>query len=266
VALPGCHATGFILLVRPLIDAGIVGADYPFAFHSITGYSGGGKGMIAQYEVAASLAGTAFGVRDASDHFAGLSKQGDETAGVQDTVGNFASPRKPDDETGAAQNANGNFERPRNPEHMLLEAPRQYALTQQHKHLPEMTKMAGLSDVPIFVPHVADYFSGISLTVPLYRRLLPGGMTVRNVRAVIEERYRDEPFVHVASADADPESGYLNAGAMSGKNDAEIFITGNEDRIILVARYDNLGKGASGAGVQCMNIMMGISEERGLLG
>ncbi|MDR2156861.1 MAG: N-acetyl-gamma-glutamyl-phosphate reductase [Clostridiales Family XIII bacterium] len=207
VALPGCHATGFILLVRPLIDAGLVGADYPFAVHSVTGYSGGGKGMIAQY----------------------------------------AADRRKD--------------RERDP----LRAPRQYAMTQQHKHLPEMTKMAGLSEEPIFVPHVADYYSGLSMVVPLRRRLLAEGATAGDVRRAIEDRYREEPFIGVAPADADPEAGYLSAGAMSGRNDAEIFVAGNAERIILVARYDNLGKGASGAGVQCMNIMLGIPEERGLL-
>jgi N-acetyl-gamma-glutamyl-phosphate reductase len=152
VALPGCHATGFILSVRPLIDAGLVGADYPFAFHSVTGYSGGGKGMIAQYEAGSEL----------------------------------------------------------------LRAPRQYALTQEHKHLPEMTKMARLADAPVFVPHVADYYSGLSVVIPLHRKLLLNGASTADVRRVVEDRYRGEPFISVAPEGADPEDGYLSAGAMSG--------------------------------------------------
>jgi N-acetyl-gamma-glutamyl-phosphate reductase len=219
VALPGCHATGFILLVRPLTAAGVVGADYPFAFHSVTGYSGGGREMIERYEAARDKA-----LRGAAEIDGSRGKEADS-----------------------------------------LKAPRQYALTQEHKHLPEMTKMAKLSEAPVFVPHVADYFNGLSVVVPLRRGLLAEGASAGDVRRVIEDRYRDEPFIRVAPAGADPEAGYLRADAMRDRNDAEIFIVGNEDRILLVARYDNLGKGASGAGVQCMNIMLGISEERGLL-
>jgi N-acetyl-gamma-glutamyl-phosphate reductase len=203
VALPGCHASGFILLVRPLTDAGLVPVDYPFAFHSITGYSGGGKSMIADYE-------------------------------------------RPDRDA-------------------LLDAPRLYALTQQHKHLPEMTKYSGISEPPIFTPHVADYYSGLSVIVPVSGGLLDGGAGAAALHEILAGRYKDERFIHVAPLGADPESGYLSAGAYGGRNDMELFVFGTGGRILLTARYDNLGKGASGAGVQCMNLMLGIEESKGLL-
>ncbi|MDR0519985.1 MAG: N-acetyl-gamma-glutamyl-phosphate reductase [Clostridiales Family XIII bacterium] len=202
VAMAGCHAAGFILLVRPLVDAGIVPPDYPFAAHSVTGYSGGGKQMIAQYE---------------------------------------ESPE------------------------VLLEAPRQYALAQRHKHLPEMTMMSGISLEPHFSPHVAGYYAGLEMVVPLHRRCVAEGAEAEDVRRALEERYDGEQFVRVAGEGADPESGFLSAGAMAGRNDMEIFVLGNEERILLTARYDNLGKGASGSGVQCMNIMLGLPESDGLL-
>jgi N-acetyl-gamma-glutamyl-phosphate reductase len=213
VAVPGCHATGFLLLAVPLIDMGIVEADYPFSLHTITGYSGGGKSMIAAYEntreAALSVAG-----RDATQELPGV-------------------------------------------------APREYALTQTHKHLPEMTKMAGLTFPPIFIPHVSSFYSGLSAVLPLHRRMMNAGLA--ELRRCFEERYAAEPFVTVQPAGADPENGYLSAAAMSGRNDLEIFITGGEERIVLTARYDNLGKGASGAALQCLNIMLGFTEERGLL-
>ncbi|MDR0851663.1 MAG: N-acetyl-gamma-glutamyl-phosphate reductase [Clostridiales Family XIII bacterium] len=201
VAVPGCHATGFILLAKPLIDAGFACPDYPFSVHSVTGYSGGGKNMIAQY---------------------------------------------------AEQDA-------------LLKAPRAYALKQMHKHLPEMTKQAGLDAEPIFTPHVADFYSGLSVMVPIHRRLLQKGVGLTEIRNLFEKRYADERFITIRAETYDPEDGFLSADAMQGRNDLEILITGNEDRIMLTARYDNLGKGASGAVLQCMNIMLGLPEERGLL-
>jgi N-acetyl-gamma-glutamyl-phosphate reductase len=205
VAVAGCHAAGFILLARPLVDAGLVGGDYPFSIHSVTGYSGGGKGMIAAYEARA----------DARDP--------------------------------------------------LLEAPRQYALGQTHKHIPEMVKMSGVAAPPHFSPHVADFYAGLEMTVPLHRRLLADGAGAGDVRRALEDRYRGERFVKVAEEGADPEGGFLSAGAMAGGNDMEIFVLGNEERILLVARYDNLGKGASGSAVQCMNLMLGLPEESGLV-
>jgi N-acetyl-gamma-glutamyl-phosphate reductase len=205
VAVAGCHAAGFILLARPLVDAGLVDRGYPFSIHSVTGYSGGGKGMIAAYEARA----------DARDP--------------------------------------------------LLEAPRQYALGQTHKHIPEMVKMSGVDAPPHFSPHVANFYAGLEMTVPLHRRFLTDGAGAVDVRRALEDRYRGERFVKVAKEGADPEGGFLSAGAMAGGNDMEIFVLGNEERILLVARYDNLGKGASGSAVQCMNLMLGLPEESGLV-
>jgi N-acetyl-gamma-glutamyl-phosphate reductase len=202
VAMAGCHATGFILLVRPLVDAGIAPPDYPFAAHSVTGYSGGGKQMIAQYEE----------VTDA-----------------------------------------------------LLGAPRQYALAQGHKHLPEMAKLSGISFAPHFSPHVSNYFAGMEVVVPLHRRQLAQGAEAEDVRRALEERYGGEQLVRVAGEGENPEGGFLSAGALAGRNDMEIFVLGNAERILLTARYDNLGKGASGSGVQCMNLMLGLPETDGLL-
>ncbi|MDR3072851.1 MAG: N-acetyl-gamma-glutamyl-phosphate reductase, partial [Clostridiales Family XIII bacterium] len=206
VALPGCHATGFILLVRPLIDAKAVSPEYPFVAHSITGYSGGGKTMIAAYKA--------------------YEENASET---------------------------------------LLSAPRLYALSQNHKHLPEMQVMTGITEPPIFTPHVADYYCGMSVVVPLHRRLLTQGTSVTDLRKIIEDRYRQEALISVRPEGEDPESGYLSAMGKSGRNDLEIFILGGEDRILLIARFDNLGKGASGAGIQCMNLMLNIEEGKGLL-
>jgi N-acetyl-gamma-glutamyl-phosphate reductase len=153
----------------------------------------------------------------------------------------------------------------------LLKAPRQYALNQQHKHLPEMKKMALLDFEPAFSPHVSDYYSGMSVVVPIHTRLMRGHegkggeAAISEIRKRFEDRYRGEPFVKVRSRESNPEGGFLSAMTMSGRNDLEIFIMGNEERILLTAGYDNLGKGASGAGIQCMNLMLGIPEERGLL-
>jgi N-acetyl-gamma-glutamyl-phosphate reductase len=203
VAMAGCHAAGFILLVRPLIDAGLADLDDPFTCHSVTGYSGGGKQMIAAYEAGGDA---------------------------------------------------------------LLNAPRQYALPQTHKHLPEMVKMTGLRHAPHFSPHVANFYAGLEVVVPLHRRLLKGGASAADVRRALEARYAEERFVRVVPEGADPENGFLSAGAMAGRNDMEIFVLGNEERILLTARYDNLGKGASGSGIQCMNRMLGLPEEKGLIG
>ncbi|MDR2487318.1 MAG: N-acetyl-gamma-glutamyl-phosphate reductase, partial [Clostridiales Family XIII bacterium] len=150
VALPGCHASGFILLVRPLVDAGVIPPDYPFAFHSVTGYSGGGKAMIADYEAAAE---------------AGAGSPG-------------------------------------------LAAPRLYALTQGHKHLPEMVLYAGLAETPVFTPHVAAFYSGLSVVVPLHGRLLRGGAGIAAVHEILARRYRGERLVRVLPPGTDPEAGY----------------------------------------------------------
>ncbi|MDR1291861.1 MAG: N-acetyl-gamma-glutamyl-phosphate reductase [Clostridiales Family XIII bacterium] len=223
VAMAGCHAAGFILLVRPLIDAGLAPRDYPFTAFSLTGYSGGGKKMIAEY--------------------------GGEPGAPADGA---AAPR-----------------RARDP---LLAAPRQYALGQTHKHLPEMTLMSGTETPPVFSPVVADYYAGMELTVPLHQNVrCASGNAVAAKEDLFEAlaaRYADEPFLRVmppGDAGDGAESGFLSASAMAGRNDAEIYVCGTEDRILLIARYDNLGKGASGSGVQCMNLMLGLPEDRGLL-
>ena len=191
IAVPGCHASGFIALVYPLIKAGILPKDALLTAHSLTGYSGGGKSMIADYE-------------------------GEERCS-------------------------------------LLDAPRQYALGQTHKHLPEMVKVTGLENAPVFCPIVSDFYSGMEVTVPLFKSQLARG-GIEDIKKVYRECY-NYPLVYF-SEDAD-EGGFISAGALSNKDSMQIEVHGNEDRILLVARYDNLGKGASGAAVECLNIKLG---------
>ena len=198
VANPGCHASGFIALVEPLIKAGLLSANELLSCTSLTGYSGGGKGMIAEYEA--------------------------------------------DD---------------RNP---LLDAPRLYGLTQQHKHLKEMVSISGIESAPAFCPIVAPFYSGMEVTVPLFKHQLNG--TIDNVRDCYREYYRNGLVRFEAS---DSEGGFLSAGALSGRDDMTVTVCGNEDRLLLVSRYDNLGKGASGAAIQNMNILLGIDEKTGLV-
>ncbi len=198
VANPGCHASGFLALVQPLVSAGLIAPDTALSCFSITGYSGGGKKMIAEYESAE---------RD-----------------------------------------------------VLLGAPRQYGLSQAHKHIPEMCAIAGLSTAPVFCPIVADYYSGMEVTVPLFARDLRGG--VEEVKALYAELYQSKLLHYEAQAD---ESGLLSAAALSGRDDMEISVQGNTERVLLVARFDNLGKGASGAAIQNMNILLGVEECTGLV-
>ena len=198
VAVPGCHASGFISLVYPLIAGGIVSADYPFVCHSVTGYSGGGKKMIAEYE---------------------------------------DSGRSPE-----------------------LDSPRQYALSQKHKHLPEMQKVCGLEYAPVFNPIVSDYYSGMCVTVPLHVRLMRKKMDANSLKDYFAEYYASHNFVKVAKE----SKTYQPANPLVGTNNMEIYIDGNEERIVLASVFDNLGKGASGAAVQCMNIMLGLDERTSL--
>ena len=191
IAVPGCHASGFIALVRPLIDANLMSKDALLTCHSITGYSGGGKKMIAEYE-------------------------------------------------GAERSA-------------LLDAPRQYGLTQQHKHLKEMVCISGVEKAPVFCPIVSDFYSGMVVTVPIFREMLNG--TPDDIKTAYRNLYQG-PIV--SYKDAMDENGFVSANALSFKDSMEITVLGNDDRILLVARYDNLGKGASGAAVECMNIALGI--------
>ncbi len=199
VANPGCHASGFISLVRPLVDAGVLPADALLTCHSITGYSGGGKKMIAQYE----------------------SAEGD----------------------------------------VLLSSPRQYALSQTHKHLPEMSVHGGVTNVPVFSPIVSNFYSGMEVTVPLFKSQLCEGKTIEHIKAVYAEKYQGPVVKYAECAD---EGGFLSSTALAAKDSMQISVYGNDDRIILVSRYDNLGKGASGAAVQCFNIMHGTDETIGL--
>lgn len=191
IAVPGCHASGFISLVYPLVKAGILAKDVLLTAHSITGYSGGGKAMIADYEV------------DELDP--------------------------------------------------LLAAPRQYGIKQTHKHLPEMVRICGLENTPHFSPIVSNFYSGMEVTVPLFKSQLARG-GIEDIRKVYRELYNTDIVRYEESCD---ESGFLSAAAMSDKDSMRIEVHGNEDRILLVARYDNLGKGASGAAVECLNIKLG---------
>jgi len=202
VAVPGCHATGFISLVYPLIAGGILPADYPVAAFSLTGYSGGGKKMIAEYE-----------------------------AGE------------------------------RNKE---LSAPREYALTQQHKHLKEMKKITGLSREPLFSPIVADYYSGMVVSVPLYTEFLKEYKNPEAMREYFAQYYKDKKFIQVEKGTEELYGGMLSGCKLSGWDGLKVYITGNEERLVLSAQFDNLGKGASGAAIQCLNIMLGCEEDKGL--
>lgn len=192
IAVPGCHASGFIALVYPLVQSGILPRGALLSFHSVTGYSGGGKSMIEAYE--------------------GAERDG------------------------------------------LLSAPRQYALGQTHKHLPEMQAVTGLLSAPVFSPIVSDFYSGMVVTLPLFSAQLLPGKAAADIRAAYAALYRGPVVRYTEGAD---ESGFLSAARLSGKDTMEISVFGNEERILAVARYDNLGKGASGAAVECMNIVMG---------
>jgi len=201
-AVPGCHATGFILLVRPLIEKGFIGADYPFACHSITGYSGGGKKMIMEYE-----------------------------------------------------NPDRTFE---------YSSPRQYGLAQKHKHLPEIMAITGINHEPAFNPIVCDFPCGMTVSVPIAHRLLEKAACADELRQLYRSYYESAPMIDVMST-AGPASGFLSANEFAGKNTLQIVVYGNNENIMLAARYDNLGKGASGGAVQCLNLMLGMQEEKGLL-
>lgn len=198
IANPGCHASGFVALVQPLVKAGLLKRDASLACFSLTGYSGGGKAMIAQYED-----------RDRS---------------------------------------------------ALLRAPRQYGLTQAHKHLREMQTLCGLVKAPLFSPVVADFYSGMEVTVLLEKEALEGGPG--DIRALYRNTYAKGLVRCAAEAE---EGGFLSAAAFSGRDDMEVGVYGNEERIALVARFDNLGKGASGAAIQNMNIVLGLPEDEGLI-
>ncbi len=199
IAVPGCHASGVIALVYPLIEAGILDSDALLCVTSVTGYSGGGKKMIAEYEA------------DEIDK--------------------------------------------------LFSAPRQYGLTQQHKHLKEIKAIASLDNAPAFSPIVSSFYSGMCVTIPLFKSQLKNGATIDDIKNIYSKKYNGPVVSYKDEAD---ESGFISANKLSGLDSMEIAVFGNEERILLAARYDNLGKGASGAAVQCMNICMGADETTGL--
>jgi len=195
IAVPGCHASGFIALVKPLIDSGFISKETLLTCHSITGYSGGGKKMIADYE---------------------------------------------------------NEDRD-----VLLDAPRQYGITQQHKHLKEMKAITGLNNAPIFCPIVSDFYSGMMVTVPLFSSQLENGKTVDDIKMLYASKYDTDILRYVEQTD---DGGFISGAKLSGTDSMRITVSGNEERILLVAVYDNLGKGASGAAIECMNIVLGTDK------
>lgn len=203
LANPGCHSSAFILLVRPLVDAGLIPRSLPLAATSLTGYSGGGRRMIEQYE---------------------------------------------------------RSDRPR------LQAPRPYALTLKHKHLPEMVAHTGLDVAPVFQPVVGNFYKGLAVSVPLHFAQLAPGTNGPALHAALEERYAGERFVRVMPLNdkATLDDGGFDVLACNDTNRAELFVFASATQAVLMARLDNLGKGASGAAVQCMNVHLGLDEGKGL--
>jgi N-acetyl-gamma-glutamyl-phosphate reductase len=204
ISNPGCHSSAFILLMRPLVDAGLVPASLPISASSITGYSGGGKKMIEQYE-------------------AGGDPQ--------------------------------------------LDSPRPYGLTLAHKHVPEMAAHTGLENKPIFMPIVGKFLKGLSVSVPLHLSQLAAGTTAEKLQQALAERYAGERFIRVLPV-RDPaaiEAGFFDVQACNDTNRVDIFVFANDTQAILMARLDNLGKGASGAAVQSMNVHLGVDESLGLV-
>ncbi|AKO45313.1 N-acetyl-gamma-glutamyl-phosphate reductase [[Haemophilus] ducreyi] len=196
VAIPGCHATGYIALLRPLIEMHYLNADYPFTCHSLTGYSGGGKAMIAAYQAP---------IRD--DKF---------------------------------------------------KAPRMYGLTLHHKHLAEMCAFTGSSNPPIFTPIVADYYSGMLVNVPLpLSAFTQEANDVEKIYGILADYYREASLINVHYVNDLPTDGMVAANSLAGKDRLDIFVYANQTQVVLSAIFDNLGKGASGAAIQCMNIMLG---------
>lgn len=197
IANPGCYASGFIALVYPLVEAGILPRDYPLVCHAVSGYSGAGKKGIAEYE---------------------------------------ARERSP-----------------------LLDTPRLYALSLSHKHLPEMQTVCRLTRTPVFNPYICDYACGMTVNVPLFADLLAKKVTADDVREVLAAHYSGSAFVSVTR-----EEGYISANTLNGTNRMQLIVNGGAERILLTARFDNLGKGASGAAIQNMNLALGLDERLSL--
>ena len=166
--------------------------------------------------------------------------------------------------SGAGKKAIEVYEGPEKPASYY--APRQYALTQQHKHIPEMQKLSGLTNPPLFSPIVDDYYSGMIVSLPFYTHLMNGIRSVEQVRELFKAYYANEKFIRVMDEDAEEmESGFINANKLSGLDGLEIFVSGNQERIVVTSCFDNLGKGASGAAIQCMNLVLGCEEDKGLV-
>lgn len=203
IAVPGCYASGFIGLAYPLVKGGILPKDYPVSIFAVSGYSGGGKKLIAAYEEEG---------RDAK-----------------------------------------------------FDSARMYAWTQSHKHLKEMKAITGIDREPLFSPMTTNYHSGMIVQLPLFTDLLSKKMGPEEIREYLADYYKDEKFIKVMPFGADVEAGgALFSDACAGWDGMEIFVTGNADRVIVASRFDNLGKGASGAAIQCMNIVLGCDEAKGL--
>lgn len=198
IANPGCHASGFVALVKPLVETGLLSKETALTCFSLTGYSGGGKKMIAEYET------------DELDP--------------------------------------------------LYAAPRQYGLTQQHKHLKEMVALTGLAVSPVFCPIVAPFYSGMEVTVPVFAKDVNG--TAEDIRELYRTTYQNGLVRFVPNGD---EDGFLSAAVLSDRDDMEVTVAGNRERILLIVRYDNLGKGASGSAIQNMNLLLGLDEGTGLV-
>lgn len=205
ISVPGCYATGFNIILHPLVANGIVPPDYPVTCHAVSGYSGGGKKLIEKYEAGG---------------------------------GGKKAP----------------------------ESPSFYSLALKHKHIPEMQKVGGLSRAPLFTPIVSNYYNGMTVAVPLYPGLFPKKISAVEIHAFLSEYYKGQRFIKVMPFDSDGglDSGYMSATACNGTNMLELFVFGNSDHLLLISRLDNLGKGASGAAVQNMNIALGLDEGTGL--
>ena len=193
-AVPGCHASGIIALIKPLIDNKLLKNDALLAVTSITGYSGGGKKMIADYE------------KEEKDN--------------------------------------------------LLNFPRQYAISQNHKHLKEIVSICGLDNTPQFMPIVSGFYSGMQVSIPIFKGFLQNNKSIEDIKDIYKSQYNS----NVVYYSEENENGFLSSGILSGKDSMSVSVFGNEDRILLVARYDNLGKGASGAAVECLNYILGVDK------
>ncbi len=200
-AVPGCHASGFISLIAPLVKMGVLPANAQLSAYSVTGYTGGGKSMISAYE---------------------------------------------------------NENRP-----LSYDAPRAYGLSLKHKHLPEMKTVCGLSHAPLFSPIVADFPRGMAVSVPLFKSMLHV-TDGKAVAAALAEYYKGEAGIKVHQLSEAPEDGFLSSNMLAGTDGMELFIFENDEQMLLSSVFDNLGKGSSGAAIQCMNIMLGLDERKGL--